>query len=142
MASTIRNPRDPNTLSNYQNWLTRHTIANFNIDFERKFLQGNVVLQLQAVRSEERPPIVLDTSWLDTGIVKVNGIETNHELVSRFEPYGSALKILIDANTCGTDIELDVSENPNSSLPDAKGSWPLVSRSKSGLQISVPRCSG
>jgi hypothetical protein len=39
---TIRTPRDPNTLSNYHNFVTRHTQADFDIDFEKKVLSGRV----------------------------------------------------------------------------------------------------
>jgi hypothetical protein len=36
MASTasIAKPRDPNTLSNYNSWATKHTAASFAIDFK------------------------------------------------------------------------------------------------------------
>ena len=109
MAAAIKTPRDPNTLSNYHNWTIKHTITNLDVYFEKKILSGNVVLQLEARRAEERPPIVLDTSWLSIGSVKVNGLDTKYELISRFEPYGSALKIPIDSNLHKAEVELDVS---------------------------------
>lgn len=59
VASTIHQPRDPNTLANYNAWRTKHTTANFEIDFETKRLKGNVVLTLQKLAEESK--IVLDT---------------------------------------------------------------------------------
>lgn len=108
MAAAIKPPRDPNTLSNYHNWMIKHTITNLDIDFEQRILSGNVILQLEAHREEERPPIVLDTSWLGIGSIKVNGHDANYELISRFEPYGSALKIPIDSNLHKAEVELDI----------------------------------
>ena len=112
MATTIKTPRDPNTLSNYHNWTIKHTIATFDINFEERKLSGHVVLQLKARNVDERPPVVLDTSWLDIGSVKINGVKTNHELISRLEPYGSALKIPIDSDRHTADVDLDVRLTP------------------------------
>lgn len=58
---TINHPRDPNTLSNYHNFITKHTVANFEIDFDRKVLDGNVVLHLESITNAEIDSIVLDT---------------------------------------------------------------------------------
>ena len=58
---SINGPRDPNTLSNYHNFLTTHTVANFEIDFTRKILDGNVVLSLKPVTDVESAEVVLDT---------------------------------------------------------------------------------
>ena len=58
---SINRPRDPNTLSNYHNFLTTHTVANFEIDFTRKILDGNVVLSLKPVTDVESAEVVLDT---------------------------------------------------------------------------------
>lgn len=52
--------RDPNTLSNYNVWRTKHTTANFTIDFEKKSLVGTVLLKLQKLTKGE-DKIVLDT---------------------------------------------------------------------------------
>jgi leukotriene-A4 hydrolase len=54
----IRTPRDPNTLSNYHNYVTRHTSVDFEIDFEKKRLVGEVVLSLECLG--EDVPVVLD----------------------------------------------------------------------------------
>lgn len=68
-----RTPRDPNTLSNYHNYVTRHTSLDFEIDFEKKRLVGSVVLRLESL-TDEGVDVVLDsrcvfTSFLLTSIV-------------------------------------------------------------------------
>lgn len=56
----IRTPRDPNTLSNYHNYVTKHTSVDFEIDFEKKRLVGSVVLKLESLTDEE-VDVVLDS---------------------------------------------------------------------------------
>lgn len=58
---TIRTPRDPNTLSNYHNFLTKHTVADFEINFEKKLLDGGVELTFESLTDGEAKEIVLDT---------------------------------------------------------------------------------
>jgi hypothetical protein len=60
----IIQPRDPNTLSNYQSWRTQHVTANLEIDFENKRLLGNVVLRLKALREKTEERIVLDSRYV------------------------------------------------------------------------------
>lgn len=60
---TINTPRDPNTLSNYHNFLTKHTVANFEIDFEKKVLHGGVELTFESLTEGETKDIVLDTRY-------------------------------------------------------------------------------
>ena len=57
----IRTPRDPNTLSNYHNFVTKHTSVDFEIDFEHKILSGAVALDLESLTDEEVKEIVLDS---------------------------------------------------------------------------------
>lgn len=57
----IRTPKDPNTLSNYHNFLTKHTSVDFEIDFEHKILSGAVALDLESLTDEEVKEIVLDS---------------------------------------------------------------------------------
>lgn len=57
----IRTPRDPNTLSNYHNFVTRHTSVDFEIDFEHKILSGAVGLDLESLTDEDVKEIVLDS---------------------------------------------------------------------------------
>jgi leukotriene-A4 hydrolase len=58
-AASIHAPRDRNTLSNYNAWRTKHTTADFNIDFEGKRLTGVVHLTLEKLADENK--VVLDT---------------------------------------------------------------------------------
>ena len=111
MATTtpILRPRDPNTLSNYTAWRSRHITANFEIDFSNKRLAGNVIHQLLSKTQAETREIVLDTSFLDISQVKVDGQAARWELLPRFEPYGSALKIELEKGVEeGATVEVDV----------------------------------
>lgn len=68
---TINVPRDPNTLSNYNNFVTKHTIANFEINFEKRVLEGNVKLSLESITEGEINRIILDTRCvLDTTVTR------------------------------------------------------------------------
>jgi hypothetical protein len=62
-AAVDSSQRDPNTLSNYSSFRTKHTVANFAIDFKRKILDGNVVLSLESTTAAETDEIVLDTRY-------------------------------------------------------------------------------
>src|SRR3954471_19800314 len=73
MNTTIDSPRDPNTLSNYNNWRTTHTTASFHILFDEQRLQGNVSLDLKSLTEAESTEIILDSSYLNISEVKVNG---------------------------------------------------------------------
>jgi leukotriene-A4 hydrolase len=94
--ATTNMPRDPNTLSNYNYWRTKHTKAEFTIDFKDQKLTGNVTLDLESVTPSESEEIVLDSSYLDITDISINGIKSEDWLVKdRFEPYGSPLSIKI-----------------------------------------------
>lgn len=109
VATTILRPRDPNTLSNYQAWRSRHITANFEIDFDNKRLAGNVTTQIVSKTKAETREILLDTSYLDISEVKVNGQTAQWELLPRFEAYGSALKIVLEKGVDeGATVEVDV----------------------------------
>ena len=58
---TINTPRDPNTLSNYNNFKTTHTRAVLDIDFEQKRVFGTVYLTLNSLTHGESKNLVLDT---------------------------------------------------------------------------------
>lgn len=109
-SMTINPPRDPNTLSNYNNFLTKHTVANFAIDFEKKRLDGNVVLKLQSISDSESKDVVLDTSYLEIKDVSVKGgTLSNWQLLPPLEPYGSALKISLSKEAeKGQFLEIDI----------------------------------
>jgi leukotriene-A4 hydrolase len=96
MATTINMPRDPNTLSNYNNWTTKHTKAELAIDFENQKLIGNVTLDLESITESESEEIILDSSYLDVTDICLNGVKIKDWVVKdRFEPYGSPLSIKI-----------------------------------------------
>lgn len=61
---TINTPRDPNTLSNYHNYVTRHTSVDFDIDFERKRLYGSVTLTFESLTDDKVKDIVLDSRYV------------------------------------------------------------------------------
>lgn len=68
----IRTPRDPNTLSNYHNFLTKHTSVDFDVDFKSKRLFGSVVLTLESLTDEDVKEVVLDSRYvLGTGRSRV-----------------------------------------------------------------------
>lgn len=110
MATTIINPpRDPNTLSNYNNWISTHITANFDILFDQKKLAGNVVHRLKSITDAQSQDIILDSNHLDIGGVKVDGKPSQWELLQPLEPYGTALKVKLDQGVKLHDIvEVDV----------------------------------
>ena len=109
MTQTILRPRDPNTLSNYTAWLSRHITANFDILFDEKRLEGNVVHKLQSQTNAKSREILLDTSFVEVSQVKLDGKTAKWEILPRFEPYGSALKIELEQGVAfGESVELDV----------------------------------
>ena len=103
-AASIHQPRDPNTLSNYNAWRTKHTIADFAIDFDAKRLVGYVTLFLERLAKGE-PKIVLDTSYLNVSEVVVSGSKAKFELAAaRMGPYGSPLTIEVDDEHANNDL--------------------------------------
>src|SRR4051812_22656322 len=70
---TMTTTRDPNTLSNYNEWKTKHTIADLAIDFKKQRLHGMVTLQLGSLTEKASEEIILDTSFLDIQTISVNG---------------------------------------------------------------------
>ena len=111
MTSTVQpRVRDPSTLSNYNEFSIIHTTANFTIDFEKQSLIGHVVLKLKPVTRTGRSEVILDTSYLNIHHVQVNGTPSKWNLLSRSEPYGSALEISLDeaVEDIGS-FEIDVS---------------------------------
>ncbi|KUJ15952.1 putative leukotriene A-4 hydrolase like protein [Mollisia scopiformis] len=113
MATTINMPRDPCTLSNYNNWRTKHTVAEFAIDFKKQRLTGSVTLQLESITEKESEEIILDTSYLDITEISVNGSKTKDWVVKdRLEPYGSPLSVKLPggAAKCSTvDVKIALS---------------------------------
>ena len=107
MTSTVNPPRDPNTLSNYNSFLTTHTAVNFNIDFEKKIVGGKVVLTLKSMTDSAAKEILLDTSFLNVKDVCLDGKTTKWDLLPRSELYGSALRIsVLDDIQKGKSVQL------------------------------------
>jgi leukotriene-A4 hydrolase len=104
MAS-ITSTRDPNTLSNYNNWKTKHTIADLAIDFKEQRLHGTVTLQLESVTDKGSEEIILDTSFVDVQDVTINGTKTQEWAVKdRSEPFGSPLSIKVPGGATKSSI--------------------------------------
>ncbi|SMR54343.1 unnamed protein product [Zymoseptoria tritici ST99CH_3D1] len=94
-AESIHAPRDPNTLSNYNAWRTRHTTADLEVDFDAKSLSGTIHLTLEKLSKGDRK-VVLDTSYLNIVGVEVEGEKAQWDLTpKRIEPYGSPLTVHI-----------------------------------------------
>lgn len=107
--AVVTNPRDPNTLSNYNNWRSTHITANFDILFDQKKLVGNVIHQFKSTTNAESREIILDTSHLDIGAVKVDGQPSKWEVLSPFEPFGTPLKINLEKGVkLNGTVEVDV----------------------------------
>jgi leukotriene-A4 hydrolase len=105
----VTNPRDPNTLSNYNNWRSTHITANFDILFDQKKLVGNVVHRFKSITEAQSREIILDTSYLDIIAVKVDGQPSKWELSTPLEPFGTPLKISLDkAVELNGMVEVDV----------------------------------
>jgi leukotriene-A4 hydrolase len=106
-AASIHQPRDPNTLANYNAWKTQHTTANYEIDFEKERLHGSVTLTLKKLADERK--IVLDTSYLDVSAVTIAGKKVDWELAAkRTEPYGSPLTIALTEEHVASNSEISV----------------------------------
>lgn len=82
---TINTPRDPNTLSNYHNFVTKHTVAEFEIDFEKKVLSGGVQLTFESLTEGETKEITLDTRYLLSNLTRlIRRAATNADVSSVF----------------------------------------------------------
>ncbi|KAI9373139.1 leukotriene A-4 hydrolase [Aspergillus egyptiacus] len=110
MATLINSPRDPNTLSNYNNWICTHTTANFEIIFDHRKLAGNVIHKLRSTTDAESDEIILDSSHVDIGEIQVAGSPAKWELLPPFGPYGTALRIKLDQPVkLGDIIDVNIS---------------------------------
>ncbi|MCJ1277282.1 hypothetical protein MMC21_005093 [Puttea exsequens] len=131
MASIVKSLRDPNTLSNYNKFVTTHTIANFTINFDRKTVNGNVVLTMKSIIDASAKEILLDTSHLNVLDVSLGGKSTKWELLPRFEPYGSALKILLEEGVKKDDsVVLDLQTETTDKCTALGWMTPAQARSK------------
>lgn len=131
MASSVNPPRDPNTLSNYNNFLTIHTEVNFDIDFERKNIGGNVALTVKSITDSAAKEILLDTSFLNVKDVVLDGKTPKWDLLPRFEPYGSALKIsLEDGVPNGKSVRLEMTTETTKECTAIQWLTPAQTRSE------------
>lgn len=112
---------NPNTLSNYNHFVTTHTVANCDIDFKQQRLTGFVKLNLKSTTQAETEQILLDTSFLNVSDVKVHGKSPKWALLPKFEPYGSALEIRLGEGV-GLDetIEIDVRWQINTTMSSSR----------------------
>lgn len=90
---------------------TKHTIADFSIDFKKQRLTGTVTLFLESITEKESEEIILDTSYLDISEVTFNGSKTKDwKLADRSEPYGSPLSIKAPGGASkGSTVEVSIS---------------------------------
>jgi leukotriene-A4 hydrolase len=105
----INTPRDPNTLSNYHNFVTRQTSVHFEIDFEARKLKGSVLLTLESLTEKESKTITLDTSYLSIEDVYVDDEPAKWSIGERLEPYGSPLTIELEEGVAkGEEVHIDI----------------------------------
>lgn len=101
--------RDPNTLSNYGAWLTKHTTVNFKVNFDKQRLEGSVSLDLESLTDKESNEIILDTTCLDISSVKLSNVDLKWELKETVAPYGSPLHVTIpEGAQKGDRVKLDI----------------------------------
>lgn len=135
---------DPNTLSNYDQFVTAHTTANLTIDFEQKILFGNILLRLKALVDPKKNDLFLDASFLDVQDIIVDGISANWSLLPRTEPYGNALRISLEHASRETD-HLNVEVSPEDIHAHVSLSQALRfnrTRSECGRRRIAPRSCG
>lgn len=60
-TTAVKMPRDPNTLSNYDEIRTTHITTNFELDFVNKRLSGSVLLSLKALKDVKK--VILDSRY-------------------------------------------------------------------------------
>jgi leukotriene-A4 hydrolase len=87
--------RDPNTLSNYDAWRTKHTTANLKVDFSAKCLRGSVILELESQTNNASQEIILDSSFVDVASIKLGSTPSQWEVKERAGPNGSPVHISV-----------------------------------------------
>ncbi|KAI0864366.1 leukotriene A-4 hydrolase [Xylaria cubensis] len=97
-------PRDPNTLANYGEWLTKHTTVDFKVNFEKQRLEGSVLLELESLTDKKSQEVVLDTNHLSVLSVKSNSTDLQWALKDRVEPYGSPLHVSVPEGVSQGDV--------------------------------------
>jgi len=101
--------RDPNTLSNYDAWRTRHTTANLNIEFDDKRLRGSVILELESQTDKASKEIILDSSYVDVSSIKLNAAPSTWEIRDRIGANGSPVHISVpNGASKGEVVKLEI----------------------------------
>lgn len=101
--------RDPNTLSNYDAWRTKHTTTNFRVDFAGKRLHGSVILELESQTDKASKEIILDSSYLTIDSIKVNSASSQWEVRDRDGANGSPVHIAVpDGANKGDIVRLEI----------------------------------
>jgi leukotriene-A4 hydrolase len=101
--------RDPNTLSNYAEWRTKHTTANLKVDFKQKCLRGSVVLELESQTDRTSKEIILDSSYLSLSSIRLNSVVPEWEVKERVGPNGSPVHISVPNGAAkGEMVKLEI----------------------------------
>lgn len=96
--------RDPSTRSNYGAWRTRHTTANFDIDFEAKRLKGSVILELVSQTDKQSNEVILDTRFVHISSVSIGDSKSKWELKDHVEPLGAPLHVSVPDGAAKGDV--------------------------------------
>jgi leukotriene-A4 hydrolase len=106
--TSIHRHRDPNTLSNYNVWRTKHITADLELEFSKNRCVGTIKLEMERLaKGQGSEKVILDTSFLDVQEVKFAGQKAKWDLGDRVEPYGSPLTIEVPNDHSG-DAEIEV----------------------------------
>lgn len=79
---------DPNSASNYHQFITRHMNLDWTIDFEQNILSGSVLLTMERLTEAENV-LILDASALD--IHAVQDVASKDSLAFEYKPKGAEL---------------------------------------------------
>lgn len=96
--------RDPNTLSNYDAWRTKHTAANLTVDFKEQVLRGSVILELESRTDKASKEIILDSSYLAVVAIKVNSSPSDWNVKDRQGSNGSPVHIAVPEGAAKGDV--------------------------------------
>ncbi|KEY65199.1 hypothetical protein S7711_09378 [Stachybotrys chartarum IBT 7711] len=107
--ASVSMARDPSTLSNYGAWRTRHTTANFMVDFDNKRLKGDVILRLESQTDKESKEVILDSRHVKVSSIRLNSTPLKWELKDFEEPLGAPLHISVPEGAAkGEAIDLTI----------------------------------
>lgn len=96
---------DPSTFSNYYEFKVNETVLNFDIDFSKKKVSGDVTFDLISKNSDLKE-IWLDTSYLIIHSITINDQPTKSTLNERTEPLGSRLNITLPSSTSNITLRI------------------------------------